>query len=256
MRLSIGHPAWLSVSLYRPLLYRRAYRDEPNCLREARQLALADLVVYADACHHGQFKGIGVFCPNRFWAFIDVSRLTHYMDYSGTPVPMHINVLEFLAALFAVLIAVVHQGPEWVRGRHVHVRSDNMSALAWLRRQRDSSPLHSSLLLLFSLLQVRFGFHLTEGFQPGVTNVYADAASRQFRVDSGPQLLSAMHPASLFSAPPTWLEDLHAICLQSSASPSALCRAAVTLLGTATGSPSVPLSDVAPPNLLAPPPMC
>jgi hypothetical protein len=165
-------------------------------------------------------------------------------------------VLEFLAVLFAVLITVVHQGPEWVRGLHVHVRSDNMSALAWLRRQRDFSPLHSSLLLLFSLLQVRFAFHLTEGFQPGVSNVYADAASRQFRVDSGPEILTAMSPATLYSVPPAWLEALQSICLRSSTSPSALCHAAATLLDTATGSPSARLSGEAPANLLAPQPTC
>lgn len=255
LRLSVTHPAWLSVSIYRPLLYRRAYRDEPNSFRESRQLALADLVIYADACQDTRFQGIGVFCPNRFWASIDVSHLTHYMDYNGSPVPMHINVLEFLAVLLAVLITTAQLGPSALCGLHVHVRSDNMSALAWLRRQRDSSPLHSSLLLSFSLLQVRFAFHLTEGFQPGVTNVYADAASRFFRVNSSPQILAAMHPASQFSVPPLWLDTLQALCRRCSTSPSALCHAAAMLLDIAAGSPSSAPSTAIPSNLLAPPPL-
>ena len=50
---------------------------------------------------------------------------------------------------------------------------------------RAHHPIHLYLLQVLAFIKVTFNVTVTAGHVPGVVNVYADAASRHFHLDSG-----------------------------------------------------------------------
>ncbi len=50
---------------------------------------------------------------------------------------------------------------------------------------RSHHPLHLYLLQVVTFLKVTYNVTVTMGHVPGVVNIYADAASRQFKLPNG-----------------------------------------------------------------------
>ena len=157
------------------------------------QAARADVQVWFDA--HGG-GGIGLFAPGVMWDLFDIEDTTYFSNGSATP--LNNNIFEFIACLTAfVAIAVLNQTKRDARdGLHVHVHTDNTSALAWMRKQRAESVFHTFLLRMMCDLQVRLRANVTISHVPGVINRHADAASRNFQVTDGESLRREIEAAA------------------------------------------------------------
>ena len=175
---------WLCVPISIPLLHRHR-SDEDGVQRAYRQAAAADRVLYVDACtSHGH--GMGYYSPGVGWNSFCFPELCTHSDDEGRPLAVDINVLEYVAAILgfcAVLPSILQARRE--RGEndahtHVHIWTDNSACMAWMLMHRVTHPLHLFLCQVLSLLRVMNRVTLTVGHIPGVKNVVADAASRQF----------------------------------------------------------------------------
>ena len=240
LQLSVHSVAWLTVPITHPLLYQLQIGETPS-IRDQRQAATADYVVYSDAFQTGPASGIGVFLPHQVWMYMDTSSIGYFVDFEGVSVPIHINSLEFLAAVMAIVSTVRHLGPGAVRGLHIHLFSDNIAALSWLRQYRKRSPFHLRLLLLVSYMQIRYDFVLTGAFIPGVTNIWADAVSRNFAVPNGPALRQSLLSIPQMHPSPLGLQILQSIATGSYTTPSLLARETLIALDGLIGSTSAPL---------------
>ena len=90
----------------------------------------------------------------------------------------HINVLE----LKALLLALESLDPDFVRGRHIHLRTDNTTALNYIRKM---GGVKSSMCNYWARKIWRWaekhGVWLTISHVPGKENTKADRASRYFK---------------------------------------------------------------------------
>ena len=184
MKLGFEDRRWLCVPIAVPLLHR--YRPgEDGVQRAYRQSAASDQVLYVDACtSHGH--GMGFYSPGVGWNSFSFPALCTHRGLTGEPLDVDINVLEYVAAILgfcAVLPSVIHtrRGHGDINAHiHVHIWTDNSSCMAWMLMNRVAHPLHLFLCQVLSLLRVLYHITLTVGHIPGVKNVVADAASRQF----------------------------------------------------------------------------
>jgi len=175
---------WLCVPIAVPLLHR--YQPSENGVQRAyRQAAAAECVLYVDACtSHGH--GMGFFSPDVGWNSFNFPELCTHRDDRGQPLETDINVLEYVAAILgfcAVLPSIIQTRRELGDNDthiHVHIWTDNSACMAWMLTHRVAHPLHLFLCQVLSLLRVMNHVKLTVGHIPGVKNVVADAASRQF----------------------------------------------------------------------------
>jgi len=242
LQLAVDDSTWITISWTIPPLLRH-FPTESQALRHARQARQADFLLYADACTTN--NGIGAYFPGIAWSQAQLISLDSYFDASDQLVPMHINVLEFIAAIVALVQFVqhrLHQGLV-VHALHLHIWTDNSSCLSWLCDNRSSHPLHLFLLHVFSLLQVQYGLIVTLGHCPGYLNIYSDAASRYFNpssVPNAPLLQSQLARLPTLLPPIAFIQRIAQVAKTPSFSPSQQAREALTVLGTITGAPSAP----------------
>ena len=174
---------WMCVPIAIPLLHRHRL-GEDAVERAHRQAAEAGLVLFVDACtSHGH--GMGYFAPGLGWNSFNLPELCTHRDDRGRPLVVDINVLEYVAAIVgfcAVLPSVTQTRRECGNEAHTHIHiwTDNTACMAWMLMHRVAHPLHLFLCQVLSFLRVIYRVTLTVGHIPGVKNVVADAASRQF----------------------------------------------------------------------------
>ena len=223
LELAVADPSRLTV---RATWLALAAASPPN------QAACADVRIWVDSQGTG---GIGVFAPGIAWDGATLPH-THYFLSGGRKAPISNNVFEFFAILAGLAIAARTR-----KHAHVHVFTDNTSALAWATDCRGESGFHTLLIRVLCDLQIATGTLLTVGHVPGVDNVAADAISRGFNVPNGPQLLEQVTA----SAPRTELisqlwESFSGVLNTPSPTPLETDRAVRTALAYVTGTSSAP----------------
>jgi hypothetical protein len=173
------------------------------------------------------------------WNSLDIPTLQQYYAYDGVLHDIDINVLEFIAVIFAICAAIhmLHRDPTYDNAlyTHIHVWTDNKSCQSWMNRHRANHPLHAFLLQMFVLLQVQHRIVVTVGHYPGVINVYADAASRKFNVPRGEQLREELSCLPLLPYPNHLICDIVGIASRPSANISSLARDALISLDGVRG---------------------
>ena len=233
----------LRVSIRIPILMKRR-RDETQVEFWSRQAAAAHDILHVDACttrpdlHPRDCWGAGwVAQPNvlttygatpvtagtddlpvisaiKAYGVYEIDRLeTHVQDLSIKDKDQ-INVYEFLAALIALTAialqgrpAYVPQGQKW----HVHLWTDNTSALSWLTSYKTSHPLIIHLLHVFAALQEKYNMIVTMGHIKGAINVLADNASRGFQTPTGSQAFTQLCHLQPHSQLPEWWSQMRQV---------------------------------------------
>ena len=111
LQLGFNNRSWLVLPIRIPLLLR--YQPGEDAVqRMHRQAALADDVVFVDACtQHG--NGMGFYIPGVGWNSFNAPDLLQYVGYDGNVADTDVNLLEFVAAIMA-LCAVIAL---WLRKR-------------------------------------------------------------------------------------------------------------------------------------------
>ena len=147
---------------------------------------------------------------------------------------MDINIFEFTAVIYSLSAAIhmLFRNPSYDTKSytHIHVWTDNCSCQSWMIKHRANHSLHSFLLQLFVLLQVRYRIVVTVGHYPGSINVYADAASRKFCVPHGEQYRQELSLLPRLLYPSHLIKDIVAIASMRSANISSLARDALISL--------------------------
>ena len=201
--------SWLTLPLnVLPLLKHSKHDDEPTRLtRIAKQTAHATVEIHADACIPTMGFIVSLLGVLTYWASFDIPLCFNNMSISSIAKDADINIREFFAAVVALtLIAPLVAGSPG-NLTHIHIHTDNTSALSWMTRYRSSHPLVSFLLQIFSNLQVKHHVLVTMSHIPGTENVLADAASRSFKCPSGAQSFETLKPLKRFPTLPRWTQD-------------------------------------------------
>ena len=227
----------LTVPITMPILMKRR-RGESKEAFWTRQASAAHDIVHVDACTHRpdllprDCWGAGwIARPNintitipitagaedlpvpdaeqEAYGAYDIERL----DFGGLPVKFkdQINVYEFLASLIAITALALQGRPTYVpEGTkwHVHIWTDNTSALSWLTSYKSAHPLIIRLLHTFSSVQEQHNMVVTSGYVKGTVNRQADAASRGFHTPCGFQLLQQLSHLTPHSALPEWWQQM------------------------------------------------
>ena len=123
-----------------------------------------------------------MYCPDFAWDGATVPDRQYFLS-GGQRADISNNIFEFVAILAGLAIVArtrMHS--------HVHIYTDNTSALAWAQKGRGESGFHTFLLRVMCNLQVATGTHLTVSHVAGKDNVNADAISREFNVPNGPDI--------------------------------------------------------------------
>ena len=228
----------LRVSITIPILMKRR-RGESREEFWSRQASAAHDIVHVDACTNRpellprDCWGAGwVARPNTtptmpIPASVDdlpvLNTITAYgaydidrLDLGGLPVKFkdQINVYEFLASLIAIMAlalqgrpAYVPPGTKW----HIHIWTDNTSALAWLTSHKSAHPLIIHLLHIFSSMQEQYDVMVTMGHIKGENNVQADAASRGFHTPAGSRCLQELSHLTPHTALPRWWQQMQQV---------------------------------------------
>ena len=204
-------------------LTNRLHPAEPREERWARQSRAAHEVVFVDACTtrpdaDSDSWGAGWVAfdnpapPTRKTATAYGTYLIPRLQATVAGMPVEnsdlINVYEFLASLIALTVLAARgrptdlpMGAVW----HVHVWTDNSSALAWLTSHKSSHPLIIHLLRTLADIQSANGLLVTMGHVPGRVNTFADDSSRGFRTATGTQSLATLsHLIAHTQLPPWW----------------------------------------------------
>ena len=205
-------------------------------MQALRQANTADFILYGDACTSA--NGLGVYAKDIGWSQYRFTELESYINIDGIQQPIDINVLEFIAAILALVMLVQELQNRNVatHGLHIHIFSDNTSCLSWMRRHRADHPLHMFLLHMFSFVQVRFGVIVTVGHIPGVINIYADAASRFFDCSIGKEIRTQLqNQLPLFPVPMSFMRDIVKAATQQCPSTWQLALDALMALDNVTG---------------------
>jgi hypothetical protein len=224
--LTPGGARFMIQSVLAPPLFHTMHGDDDQALVQ-RQVAAASYLGWGDAAKDPSRQGIGyvltlangddIIC----WGADYVSDLcTYHINMEGDPAEISINILESAAAV-ATLAAVarhhlslpVDQRPRHPDSTdtqhasvqpytHVHIWSDSTSAISWLTKYRARHPLLALLLQVFSHLQHLSGLTASTAHLPGLLNIVADAASRNFATANGASVraLLAPHPRTQLSS--------------------------------------------------------
>lgn len=225
---------WLALSWYvPPYVYRSP--DVDRVAWAIDKASTADYVGHADAALLHGVHGIGAVArmagqsdPFAVLAH-DLPDFIKYITADASYADVHINILEAVAAvlLFAALAVHIRRQPppsyppSCTRPFiHVHLWTDNTSALYWLSKNRSRTPFTQLLFALFCHLQLMSGVVLTMGHIPGVLNVFADAISRHFQVPHGTALRAQLsRPEMLqWTLSSQWVNDM----MRQSTEPSLL----------------------------------
>jgi hypothetical protein len=227
----------MNIPIHLPLLHRY-HTGEDEISRSHRHASLAKIVVFADACtDHGH--GLGYYLPLYGWNTLDIPDLNAYYSTDGLLHDVDINILEFIAVIFALCATIrmlfldhMHDNDTHT---HIHIWTDNQSCRSWMIKHRANHPLHSFLLQLYVLIQVQHRVTVTVGHYPGCINVYADAASRKFQVPQGEQYRMKLDLLPILPYPSRLISDIVAIANTPSVSTSSLARNALISLGGVHG---------------------
>ena len=131
-----------------------------------------DYVIHTDASTQG-------------WGACDESQISNGR-WSEEEKEMHINCLELLAVKFALKSFV----PLHSEIRHIKIMSDNTTAISYINKKVGSHNLAlNDIAVEIWLLCTEYDKHLSAAHIPGVHNVRADIASREFH-DSAEWMLS------------------------------------------------------------------
>ena len=221
---------WLDASPIRvpmfvlPLVHRGP--DEDRAEKWARQAAAAHSVFFVDACTTRpdvgpQVWGAGwvLFGPHagskrrpaRAYGTYAIPPITAAVVGLPDAAANMINIYEFLATLLALTElarrgrpADLAPGAVW----HVHVWTDNTSALAWLTAHKSSHPLVVHLLRELVQLQTANGLLVTMGHWAGRNNTLADDASRGFTTPTGAQSSTTLSHLVAHQTLPLWFEAM------------------------------------------------
>ena len=216
--------AWMTLPIrLPPLLHDPSHEDEGY--RRARwqsQADVATVVIHADASKIEHLGGIGFVVSQRgvlvSWASFPLPASLRELDLTGLPREADNNICESFPFLVAVSLVAPSIAGTPTSPTHVHVWTDNTSALCWMTSYRAAHPLVLFFLQLLSHIQARFCLVITAGHIPGLQNILADAASRDFACLNGRQsfeTLSEVHQHPVF---PSWVSDtMPAMCSRSKA---------------------------------------
>ena len=92
----------------------------------------------------------------------------------------HINVLELCAATLALKALLQSQEPQHPPLKHIHLRIDNTTAVAYINKRGGTrSPALTAQALELWAVALTAGESLTAQHFSGIQNVVADTASRQ-----------------------------------------------------------------------------
>jgi hypothetical protein len=204
-----------------------------------RQAACADIVVFVDACtQHG--NGMGFYIPSKGWNSFNAPDLLTHVGYDGHVADADINLLEFVAAvmaLCAVISGCLRGRPEGGAHVHIHIWTDNTSCLSWMLTHRAHHPLHLYLLQVVAFVKITYNVTVTAGHVPGVVNVYADAASRDFKLDNGqgPRLRKEMSLLPRLPWPTGLMADINRVAMSRCSITSTRTHDALMALGGVRG---------------------
>jgi len=212
LRTSWTDTRWLETPCWIPLLLRRL-PFEDDAARAFRQGQAAQFVGFADGCTTG--SGIGIYSPSLFWGSTSMSHITTFVNSTGSPTPLDINVIEFTAAVILTAALLSHIRSTGATCTHVHLWTDNTACRSWITKHRAAHPLHLFLLQVFSHLQLIAGIAVTIGHLPGkMINIYADATSRSFLVPNGPEIRAFLAPLEQVSCAPALLSVMEQISVR------------------------------------------
>jgi hypothetical protein len=100
------------------------------------------------------------------WASFVLPNFLSYVSFQTIHSKADINIREFFAAVVALALVgpLVPGSPS--TPTHIHIFTDNTSALSWMTRFRSSHPLVAYLLQIFSHLQVKHHLLVTSSHIP------------------------------------------------------------------------------------------
>ena len=167
-------------------------------------------VLWADA--QTGHNGIGAIWPNVQHACTAFPRIT-ILNENGERHPLHVNQLEFIAVICAVLICANHitrtAGAHALRGRVIFIWSDNTTCIAWVHRCKARTLFDQCIMALLRDIQVTLGIFVASAHVAGPRNIHADALSRNFHCPNGAAIRHHIKTSST-EAPPlrTFLESM------------------------------------------------
>ena len=215
-------PMWLSVPTAWPI-------ETARCLTEGS--SRADIIVYADA--QVTDGGLGIYIPNTSWAYAQMCQMT--MDDNGRSVPLSNNAAECTADVLAAVAAiecVAKNRP--IRGAHIHIRTDNESAVAWINRGRAPGSYQNFLMIFVCMLQIELEVLITASHVPGHENTIADAISRRFQVPNGSTIRQNLSSLKQLDSSPVWTFFCDALKRRSPAPSLSLREARMALANVRT----------------------
>ena len=205
--------SWMTLPIRLiPTLHQPSHEDEDHKRDRWRaQAAAATVLIHVDACRSESFSGIG-FVESRAgsltsWAAFPSPPSLRSLDYRDLPQEADINICESFAFIVALSLVAPSVAGTPSSPTHVHVWTDNTSALCWMTTFRAAHPLILFFLQLVSHIQARFCLVITAGHIPGLLNVLADAASRDFACPNGKQSFETLSTIPRLVALPGWVTD-------------------------------------------------
>ena len=205
--------SWMTLPIhFPPLLYQSRHDDnESRQARWIRQANAAHTIIHVDASKSELHGGIG-FTEARLgslisWAGFPLPAVLRALNFSNLPNEANINICESFAFVVALSLVAPSIAGTPNAPTHVHVWTDNTSALCWMTTFRAAHPLILFFLQLLSHLQSQFCLVLTAGHIPGLKNVLADAASRDFVCLDGKQSFETLSTVYKHPAWPRWVTD-------------------------------------------------
>ena len=247
LRLSLADTRWLTVPVRHTVLHHRLpleRLDPLDHLRASRQASCADIIVFGDACL--SHFGLGGYSPSIGWFSLALPELQSYLDCSGTRHPTDINVYEFIAALLAVTMTISHLRDfphTYPTSPHIHVWTDNVSCRSWIQHHRSDHPLHSLLLQLYTLIQIKYGVVVTTGHIRGVDNPHADCNSRLFLCPQAEMVRADQRHLPQYHPPQALLLSMTEISQTPSGATWNSAPRVLTLLDGVLGSASAPSTN-------------
>ena len=257
-RVAIRHawsdPGSLVVPVHVPPLLA-SLPDETALQLALRQEAHAYYVQESDACTFtvdnpcwgGGFVlwRAGSAC---LWGAHQLQKFQHYHTCGSVPSDAHINLYELLMAIAGIAALCEHLStlrpppphPQHLL-LHIHVWTDNTSALSWMVKYKASHPVHSFALQVLAHLATHHRLLLTFGHKPGVHNIHADAISRGTHLVHGSPTADLLSPVTCHRPLPTWWPTLTRCAAKQSLPTWEQALAALTAVVGARGN-GMPLS--------------
>jgi hypothetical protein len=238
LRRASDNPAWFEISYTIPILFYQPPTESDSDFA-LRQAAVADAQVYVDACT--RINGLGVYAPSKFTAFLNFPFWHHFLTAQGTLEPVNINLLEFVAAIFGIILYITTVLPPPTpntharRKFHLHVWTDNMTTYWTIRKCRSRFPLYNILLQILALAQVHYNVLVTIGHYPGRLNIYSDAVSRQFQVPNALEILAFLQHLPHYRIGNAWTRSIILLALLPSLHPLQSLHSALTGLASISG---------------------